>query len=136
MHGMQKSTLKGLELSDTSHRSAATLAMQASQPIDDIRGSAAYRSEMVRVCVSRGLRALRDKHEKDGFPTKPVLLWGAGKGEQVSLPQSVYHQHGTPIVTRINGQDYTFSTGHDKTLLDFLREEARTDRHERRLCGG
>jgi carbon-monoxide dehydrogenase medium subunit len=116
--------LKGLELSDTTIDHAATLAMQASQPIDDIRGSAAYRTEMVRVCVSRGLRALRDRHEKDGFPTSPVLLWGADKGAQAYLPQSMFHQHGTPITTRINGQDYTFSTGHDKTLLDFLREEA------------
>ena len=116
--------LKGQELSDTTIGHAATLAMQASQPIDDIRGSAAYRSEMVRVCVSRGLRALRDKQEKDGFPTKPVLLWGAGKGDQVTLQQSVYHKQGTPIVTQINGQEYSFSTGHEKTLLDFLREEA------------
>jgi xanthine dehydrogenase iron-sulfur cluster and FAD-binding subunit A len=115
--------LKGQELSDANIDQAATLAMQASQPIDDVRGSAAYRSEMVRVCVSRGLRALRDKQEKDGFPTSPVLLWGADKAAQVSLPQSVYHQFGTPIVTRVNGQDYSFSTGHDKTLLDFLREE-------------
>lgn len=115
--------LKGLELSDATIQHAATLAMQASQPIDDVRGSAAYRSEMVRVCVSRGLHALRDKQEKAGFPADPVLLWGVGKAERETLPRSVYHQAGTPIVTRINGQEYSFSTGQDKTLLDFLREE-------------
>jgi carbon-monoxide dehydrogenase medium subunit len=116
--------LKGLELSDTTIEHAATLAMQASQPIDDVRGSAAYRSEMVRVCVSRGLQALRDKQEKEGFPTDPVLLWGAEKAERAELDHSIHHQQGTPIVTRINGVEYTFTTGQDKTLLDFLREEA------------
>ncbi len=116
--------LKGLELSEAAIDHAAVLAMQASQPIDDIRGSAAYRSEMVRVCVSRGLRALRDKQEKDGFPDDPVLLWGADKTERGGLDHSVYHQQGTPIVTRINGREQVFTTGHDKTLLDFLREEA------------
>jgi xanthine dehydrogenase iron-sulfur cluster and FAD-binding subunit A len=116
--------LKGLELSDATIEHAATLAMQASQPIDDVRGSAAYRSEMVRVCVSRGLHALRNKQEKSGFPADPVLLWGAEKADRVELAHSVYHQQGTPIVTRINGKEYTFTTGHDKTLLDFLREEA------------
>ena len=116
--------LKGLELSEAAIDHAAELAMQASQPIDDIRGSAAYRSEMVRVCVSRGLRALRDKQEKDGFPDAPVLLWGTDKTGRAGLEHSLYHQEGTPIVTRINGKEQTFTTGHDKTLLDFLREEA------------
>jgi carbon-monoxide dehydrogenase medium subunit len=116
--------LKGLELSDAAIDHAATLAMQASQPIDDVRGSAAYRSEMVRVCVSRGLRALRDKQEKAGFPADPVLLWGAEKTEQGKLAHSTHHLQGTPIVTRINGEEHTFTTGQDKTLLDFLREEA------------
>jgi carbon-monoxide dehydrogenase medium subunit len=115
--------LKGLELSDATIDHAAKLAMQASQPIDDVRGSAAYRSEMVRVCVSRGLQALREKQEKTGFPSHPVLLWGGENARQGQLTESTYHQAGTPIVTRVNGQDYSFTTGHDKTLLDFLREE-------------
>jgi xanthine dehydrogenase iron-sulfur cluster and FAD-binding subunit A len=116
--------LKGLELSEAAIDHAAELAMQASQPIDDIRGSAAYRSEMVRVCVSRGLRALRDKQERDGFPEDPVLLWGADKNGHRKLEKSLHHQPGTPIVTRINGKEQTFTTGQDKNLLDFLREEA------------
>ena len=116
--------LKGLELSDKTIDHAAILAMQASQPIDDVRSSATYRSEMVRVCVSRGLQALRTSGEKAGFPTNPVLLWGADRDERAALPQSVVHHPGSPIKTRINGQDYSFDTGHDKTLLDFLREEA------------
>ncbi len=80
--------------------------MQAARPIDDIRGSAAYRREMVRVCVSRSLHALANGEERAGFPEQPVLLWGetrtAGRPE---LPEPEIHIQGTPIVTRINGKD-------------------------------
>lgn len=117
--------LKGRELTDATISQAAELAMQDSRPIDDIRGSAAYRREMVRVCVSRSLKALRDGRERDGFPRNPVLLWGEMKnGRTESLSASVFHAQGTPIVTQINGRKYTFTTGQDKTLLDLLREEA------------
>jgi carbon-monoxide dehydrogenase medium subunit len=37
---------------------AAELAMAASQPIDDVRGTAAYRREMVGVLLARAVRAL------------------------------------------------------------------------------
>src|SRR6185436_2445848 len=37
---------------------AARLTMHASKPIDDVRSSAAYRREMVRVCTLRGLRSI------------------------------------------------------------------------------
>ena len=56
---------------------AARLTMNASKPIDDLRGSAAYRREMVRVCTLRGLRSLREGEEQKGMPTNPILLWGA-----------------------------------------------------------
>jgi len=55
---------------------AAELAMQAARPIDDVRGSAAYRREMVRVITKRGLTAIRDGKEQDGMPKKPILLTG------------------------------------------------------------
>ena len=47
--------LAGKELTEEVILEAAKLAMDASRPIDDIRGSAAYRREMVRVCTMRGL---------------------------------------------------------------------------------
>ncbi len=117
--------LSGRTLDDQVIAEAGRLAMEASQPIDDIRGSAAYRREMVRVCTIRGLRALAKSEEKLDFPRKPVLLWGSRyKGETPWLPQSVRHKEGEPIVTRINGKEYVFTSGQDKTLLRLLREEA------------
>ena len=117
--------LSGGKLDGATITQAAELAMQAARPIDDIRGSAAYRREMVRVCVSRSLHALANGEERAGFPEQPVLLWGEKKnGGQAKLPEPKIHIQGSPIVTRINGITYTFTTGQNKTLLRLLREEA------------
>ena len=50
--------IKGEELSDTLIKEAAILAAQDVDPISDIRGSAEYRREMVRVFVQRALKRL------------------------------------------------------------------------------
>ncbi|MGC8857395.1 MAG: FAD binding domain-containing protein, partial [Anaerolineae bacterium] len=114
--------LTGRELSEEIIAEAARLTMQASRPIDDLRASAAYRREMVRVVTARGLRLLRDGQEQAGFPRDPVLLWERPNGQK-SPP--IHHQSPQqPIQTRINGQEYIFTSGHEKTLLRLLREEA------------
>jgi carbon-monoxide dehydrogenase medium subunit len=113
--------LTGKELTEEVVAEAAKLAMEASRPIDDIRGSAAYRREMVRVCTARGLRGLRNGQEQVGVPPEPVLLWGK---ESVSSDQlSASSFPNSPIETTINGVKHTFTSGHGKTLLRLLREE-------------
>ncbi len=47
--------LVGNELTDEAIREAARLAAEAADPKDDIRGSAAYKKDVVRVFVQRGL---------------------------------------------------------------------------------
>jgi len=117
--------LAGKVLAGAVMERAAELAETAARPIDDVRSPADYRSEMVRVCTLRGLRNLKAEQERAGFPHQPVLLWGQDyKGEAPHLKASSEHTAGKPIVTRINGRDYTFTSGHDKTLLRLLREEA------------
>jgi len=116
--------LTGRELTDEVIIRTAELAAGASRPIDDIRGSAAYRHAMVRVLDMRGLRTLRDGQEQAQIPEAPVLLWGkekrrAGKG----YPGEKYVT-GSPIRTNINGKEYLFNSGHEKSLLRLLREEA------------
>lgn len=57
--------LQGQELTDETIRDAARLAAAAADPKDDIRGSAAYKKDVVRVFVQRGLRtALGRAQEK------------------------------------------------------------------------
>ncbi len=117
--------LRGEKLAEETVEEAARLAALAARPIDDIRGSAAYRREMVRVLTVRGLRAILHGQEHAQFPANPPLLWGQRDPKQASLvSERSDHPEGSPIVTKINGQPYIFTKGHDKTLLDLIREEA------------
>ena len=114
--------LVGKSLTDDVLEEAARLTMNSCKPIDDIRGSAAYRSEMVRVCTLRGLKQVRDSAEHVGMPVEPILLWGERKEEGGS--RQAHRSPAAPIQTTINGKSYTFHTGHEKTLLRLLREDA------------
>jgi len=116
-----ESYLAGKPLTDEVIEEAARLTMHASKPIDDIRGSAAYRREMVRVCTLRGLRSVRDGHEQAGMPTEPILLWGEYNSN--GAMQSSHQSPSEAIETTINGRKHTFHTGFEKTLLRLLREE-------------
>lgn len=126
IHAAEAETyLQGQVLDESVISKAAELAMQAAHPIDDVRSSADYRREMVRVCIRRVLRSLADNSERDEFPAAPVFLWGKpGNKGNSGLEAGQSYQPGMPIVTRINGQPYTFTTGQEKSLLHLLREEA------------
>jgi len=133
IHARQaEAALAGRELSEDVIGEAAGLAMEAATPIDDVRSSADYRSEMVRVCVVRCLRSLAAGRQRDQFPAQPVLLDNQSSGSNIrhdngyghTLSGSFQHVPGSPIVTSINGRQYTFTSGHNKTLLRLLREEA------------
>jgi xanthine dehydrogenase iron-sulfur cluster and FAD-binding subunit A len=116
--------LAGKELSTAVVMEAARQAVQAARPIDDLRGSAAYRRDMVEVSVRRCLRALADGRERRGFPSVPVTLWGREEPHVRQAPsRPTVHQAGAPIETTINGQPRTFTGGQEKTLLRLLRED-------------
>ncbi len=111
--------LKGRPLSDETISEAAQIAMQEARPISDLRGSADYRREMVRVCTLRGLKQIREESQEAGVPRDPVLLWGNGPTKTIAASR----RFPAPIETRINGKKVTFHSGHEKTLLRLLREE-------------
>ncbi|MBK8420228.1 FAD binding domain-containing protein [Candidatus Villigracilis saccharophilus] len=102
---------------------AAELAMQAARPIDDVRGSAAYRREMVRIITMRGLTAIRDGNEQEGMPKKPILLAGKKWKSESATQMAADTFPEKAIETTINGKSYSFNSGHNKTLLRLLREE-------------
>jgi xanthine dehydrogenase iron-sulfur cluster and FAD-binding subunit A len=117
--------LVGKEMTDEVISIVAGLASAASRPIDDIRGSAAYRKAMVNVLVKRGLRSLRDGQEQAQMPDAPVLLQSMNHGsETASSAWSNVHNSSSRIRTTINSKEYTFTTGYEKSLLRLLREEA------------
>ena len=113
--------LAGRPLTDEVLEEAARLTMNSCKPIDDIRGSAAYRSEMVRVCTLRGLKSVREGQEHTGMPLEPILLWGDLTSESI---KQKHESPSAPIETTVNGKKYTFNSGHEKTLLRLLREDA------------
>ena len=125
--------LEGKDLGDEVVKQAAALARDASRPIDDIRASADYRREMVRVATLRGLRDLRDGTERTGFPEDPVLLRSAAPGGASPRATSrlpvrgdfpSLHAAGTPIHTNVNGTNLELRPEHPKSLLRLLREDA------------
>lgn len=102
---------------------AARLAMSAARPIDDIRSTADYRREMVRVLVSRALHQLRDGTERADFPEQPVMLWGKTEGKFRSQNPEFRSQQSDSIETSVNGKRYKIIGANDKTLLRLLRED-------------
>ncbi len=104
---------------------AAGLAAKVAAPITDVRGSAEYRVEMVRVLARRALTALANRTEREGYPASPVMLWGPGQGRvSRTLEKSFVHGPDDPIHTTINGKAVTIRGAAHKTLLRMLREDA------------
>jgi xanthine dehydrogenase iron-sulfur cluster and FAD-binding subunit A len=116
--GEAEVSLSGKNLSEETIAEAAQLASGSSRPIDDIRGSAAYRKAMVNVLVKRGLQSLREGREKDQVPEAPVLLSSPSHRRPAYQPSTDKSIH-----TRINGKEFVFTSGREKSLLRLLREE-------------
>lgn len=115
--------LVGKELDAGTIQKAADLTMEASQPISDVRSSAAYRRRIVNVITRRALTAAASE-EKAFFPDEPVLLMGHRNGSLVAPIRDTIYSDRSPIVCCINGVERTFTSGQGKTLLRLLREDA------------
>lgn len=104
----------------------ARAAAAVPKPIDDVRSSAAYRTEMVKVLVARALRTLAQDETANSVPENPAMLWGATQARIHTdmLPTQITHTPATPIETTINGKRLSISSGQGKTLLHWLREDA------------
>ncbi len=112
--------LAGKELTDEVIERAAELTAAAARPISDLRGSAEYRRDMVRVLTARALRQLRDGTEREGWPEQPVLLQGAGIRNQWAGNSG----QETGVRFTLNGQPIVLQNVRGKTLLRALREDA------------
>jgi xanthine dehydrogenase iron-sulfur cluster and FAD-binding subunit A len=115
--------LQGRTLSPETIAEAAKLAATSANPIDDLRGTAVYRSDMVGLMTQRALEALRDGRERERWPEQPVLLWGSTDGHfPTGVPYAASHDDQTPIEAIVNGRQIS-APGQHKTLLRWLREE-------------
>ncbi len=124
--GEAEAFLVGKRLDEETIARAGELAANAARPIDDIRGSAAYRREMVRVLTMRALRQLRDGTERAGWPGSPVMLWGRTNGHFPIYNAALLHhdEEGPPIEMVVNGRPLSVRGANNKTLLRALREDA------------
>jgi carbon-monoxide dehydrogenase medium subunit len=112
--------LLGRRLDQDAIAQAAALAAQAAQPIDDIRGSADYRREMVKTLVSRALCQLAAGSSGQDEHAPATLRIGAAP-----LPPPSVDGPPSPIRTMVNGQEYVVTNpeAQHKTLLRLLRED-------------
>jgi xanthine dehydrogenase iron-sulfur cluster and FAD-binding subunit A len=129
--GEAEAYLAGQALTDDVIDRAAELTAVAARPISDVRGSADYRRDMVRVLAARAMRQLRDGTERADWPDQPVLLQGSrGAGEQRStdeqspLPLRPSAPSSGHISLILNGKPTNLHGAHGKTLLRALREDA------------
>lgn len=115
--------LVGKNLTEDVVLEAAQLAARSATPIDDIRSSANYRSELVRIMVKRGLIALRDGREREFWPAEPTMLWGDTLGHfPAGEEYSASHKYDSHIVCQVNGKTLSAKGGTHLTLLDWLRD--------------
>ncbi len=114
--------LQGKQLTPEVCAEAGRLANEDVAPIDDVRGSAAYRRATLAALVTHGLQRIAAGNEAEGMLDRPVLLetavgsWQSAVGSRQSAI--------TTITTTINGQPRTLENAEGKSLLHALRENA------------
>jgi len=112
--------LSGKVLDDVIIQQTAEFVVEAANPISDVRGSADYRAYMVGVIAKRALSAIKNGIDKTQIPRNPILLIGISDNGR----KPVKAWTGKEIHTWINGKEYRFTTGFEKTLLNLIRDEA------------
>jgi carbon-monoxide dehydrogenase medium subunit len=112
-----EASLVGHTLDRTARLQAATLAVAAIAPIEDVRGTADYRRTTVAALVERALDAIADGTEANALPATIVLLETPERGPAVGPYE------GTVIAT-INGQRREMRDVQHLSLLDAVRDAA------------
>ncbi len=122
-----EAALKGTPLSAGSIAEAANRAAQAARPIDDVRGSAWFRTEEVRALVQRGLEAIQMDAPRLGLPEPDAMVRLGGKAKRLPKlcgPTIAHHADGDePIQCVVNGENVSVQGANGKTLLRMLRED-------------
>jgi len=110
--------LAGQILTDPVIQEGARLVAVNIRPIDDLRGTASYRSTVIEVMMRRALAALAAGDERRHWPRHPVTLGIAGRNPASSSdlgPDDV-------IRATVNGSRLSAAGASGLTLLDWLRD--------------
>ena len=112
--------LLGKTLDDAACTEAGQVVQADIAPIDDLRGTAAYRRAALANMLADALRRLAAGQERSNWQPAPVLL---DTGQRPATPPA---EHGplANVAATINGAAYQLGPVQGKTLLDALREDA------------
>jgi xanthine dehydrogenase iron-sulfur cluster and FAD-binding subunit A len=110
--------LSGVPLDASVIAQAADRAVEEIAPIADVRGSASYRSEAVRVLLRRALERIAQDRCAEGLPERHVLL---DTGDERALEVEPFEE---TIVARVNGTVRELHDAHDQSLMNALRDAA------------
>ena len=118
--------LEGWPLDEAHIAEAAELSARSAVPIDDIRSSAAYRHDMVRILVRRLLEALRVGCEREALPDAPPTLSDRsepGHAQTAPVVSADRHIGVDRIACTVNGKKVVIAGAGGKTLLAMLRDD-------------
>ncbi len=115
--------LIGDDLTDDSIERCAEAAAVGVNPITDARATAQYRSDMVRLVVTRMLRALSTDTQASTWPTHVITL-SDGRPSRVAAPRSITQSDDIHII--VNGTTFSESNSTHATLLDWIRSNTRS----------
>ena len=122
-----EAALKGAPLNAEHIAEAARHAAETARPIDDVRGSAWFRTEEVSALVQRGLEAILADETRLGLPEPDAMvrLWGKTKhSPKLRGPMIAHHTGGDePIQCVVNGENVSVLGANGKTLLHMLRDD-------------
>lgn len=108
--------LVGKALNEETAEGAARAAAEEISPIDDIRGTAAYRRAVTKTALHRALLALGNGSLQDAS-SPPLLGWDVGRIK----PTEAVISAATEVSCTINGSVVTAPIESNSTLLDWLR---------------
>jgi xanthine dehydrogenase iron-sulfur cluster and FAD-binding subunit A len=122
--GEAEEYLAGKRLDEKTIAEAAKLAAAEARPIDDLRGSAQFRNNMIEVMTRRALIALRDGKERAHWPERPIALWGKGDGRYPSgAAFESQHEEDAQITCTVNGKTMSAPVSGQPSLMRWLREQ-------------
>lgn len=123
--GSLREYLIGKPLNAETAAAAARVAAREIQPIDDIRGTAAYRRSVTETAVRRALLSLSDNSASE-LRTTPLLGCVVGRPEPPRLDLSPQ----TEVSCTVNESRVVASLGDTQTLLEWLRVNVGTGTKE------
>ncbi len=98
-------------------------ARRAATPIDDIRGSAEYRSHAVGVVVERAVAALAGGTEADRWPHETPRLAPAAHQPVAARASTALDDADDVVTAAVNGSVRRAAGAAGKTLMDWLRDD-------------